>query len=361
LSKGFDQSLNILNDAGIPYIAGAESLVGLTEGDLHKYTHNLRLYLFPVSPIKLLGLTFRLLRHGIVLKPKSEKGERYYKLRFKPSLLKKESVFITLTPLRPIEGGYQVFLGGHWTFFSAAELNPDSLMMLGRSGASIGVPKAHEAFSEKYRTELMSGFYKKHEVQFDSASEKQAVRFMHANVEVMQAAGIEFWIEGGTLLGALRNGKLIPWDHDLDFGMIYRSEAQMKRLIRRLRRHFYVSVRSFPKTETIWQLGKYRVLKIYPRKNLFFKEDLCLDLFVYYEGALPGSEELVYKYVVWDRNAFHRKEFLDNIESLEFYGAQVPVPGNPEKFIEVKYGKAWRTPVKEWNVALDDGSIYTEN
>jgi LPS biosynthesis protein len=177
----------------------------------------------------------------------------------------------------------------------------------------------------------------------------------------MNEAGIDFWIEGGTLLGALRDQKLIPWDHDLDFGMKYESDAQMKRLILKLRRHFYVSVRSFPRTSKIWHLGNYRVLKIFPRKNLFFKEDLCLDLFVYYEGTLPGKDELVYKYVVWDRNAYHRKEFFDTTETINFYGGEVPVPAKAEQFIEVKYGKDWRTPKKEWNVALDDGSIYKED
>jgi hypothetical protein len=143
--------------------------------------------------------------------------------------------------------------------------------------------------------------------------------------------------------------------------MKYESEAQMKDLIRKLRRHFYVSVRSFPRVSKIWHLGKYRVLKIFPRKYIFFKESLCLDLFVYYKGTLPGQDEPVYKYVVWNRNAFHRKEFFDTIETINFYGSEVPVPANPEKFIEVKYGEAWRTPVKQWNVALDDGSICRED
>ena len=204
----------------------------------------------------------------------------------------------------------------------------------------------------------MAGFYKKHDVAFDSQSEQQAVHFMHENISIMQRVGISFWVEGGTLLGALRDQKLIPWDHDLDFGMIFESEKQMKSLIRNLRRRFYVSVKDFPKTNQIWQLGNYRVLKIYPRKHLIFKDKLCLDLFIYYEDTLPDSQEPVYKYVVWNRNAYHRKEFLETRESLLFYGKEVPVPANPEGFIEVKYGKNWRTPVKEWNVALDDGSIY---
>ena len=32
----------------------------------------------------------------------------------------------------------------------------------------------------------------------------------------------------------------------------------------------------------------------------------------------------------------------------------------PEDFLETKYGKEWRTPKKEWNVSIDDGSIIRD-
>ena len=361
MNKSFSTTLKIFQQSKLRYTIGAESLVGLVEGDVYKYTHNLRIYLFPTSTIHIISLAFRLLFSGIILKPKYTQGRLYYKLRYKSSLLKKDSTFITITPLESTKAGLIAFLGGHDTFFPIEDLNEATLQKVELTDLSILVPENHINFEKKYHSELMSGFYQKHEVQFDSESEKKAVQFMHQNVSVMNKAGIDFWIEGGTLLGALRDNKLIPWDHDLDFGMKYESEAQMKRLIRKLRRHFYVSVRSFPKTSKIWQLGNYRVLKIFPRKNLLFKEELCLDLFVYYEGTLPGKDELVYKYVVWDRNAYHRKEFFDTTDTIHFYGGEVPVPSNAEQFIEVKYGKDWRTPIKEWNVALDDGSIYKED
>ena len=361
MNNFFFAALKVFHQLKISYTIGAESLVGLVEGDLYKYTHNLRLYLFPTSRLRLALLAFKLLRLGIIFKPKFNQGRLYYKLRYKPSPLKKETTFISITPLEPAQAGFVAFLGGHDTFFPGLDLNENLLQKIEENTYNLQAPNNHNEFVEKYRTELMSGFYKKHEVQFDTESEKKAVKFMHENVEVMNKAGIDFWIEGGTLLGSLRDQKLIPWDHDLDFGMKYKSEAQMKQLIRKLRRHFYVSVRSFPKTSKIWHLGNYRVLKIFPRKNWFFKEDLCLDLFVYYEGTLPGKDEKVYKYVVWDRNAYHRKEFFDTIDTLKFYGGQVPVPATAEKFIEVKYGQDWRTPIKEWNVALDDGSIYKED
>ncbi len=36
--------------------------------------------------------------------------------------------------------------------------------------------------------------------------------------------GITFWLDYGTLLGAVRNGAVIPWDHDIDFGAIKNEE-----------------------------------------------------------------------------------------------------------------------------------------
>ena len=36
--------------------------------------------------------------------------------------------------------------------------------------------------------------------------------------EVLDEHNIEFWLECGTLLGAVRDSKIMPWEHDLDFG-----------------------------------------------------------------------------------------------------------------------------------------------
>ncbi|XP_022701581.1 fukutin-related protein-like isoform X2 [Varroa jacobsoni] len=36
---------------------------------------------------------------------------------------------------------------------------------------------------------------------------------------VLEAANVRYWLEGGSLLGAARNGDIIPWDYDVDIGI----------------------------------------------------------------------------------------------------------------------------------------------
>ena len=39
-------------------------------------------------------------------------------------------------------------------------------------------------------------------------------------VRVLDEAGIRYHLEGGTLLGLVRDGDLLPWDHDVDISVM---------------------------------------------------------------------------------------------------------------------------------------------
>ena len=43
--------------------------------------------------------------------------------------------------------------------------------------------------------------------------------------EILDESGIDYWLDNGTLLGAFRDGKIIEWDRDIDFGAWYNKKA----------------------------------------------------------------------------------------------------------------------------------------
>jgi len=350
----YQNTLKAFETINIKYFIGADSLVGLADGDLFKNSKNLKIYIYKYSIIKIFTLFFILLSKKIILKPKIEYGSVILKFRYRPSIAKKDKTYIKCFIMKKELNQYKVSVGNKKSKFCSKDIKTEKIQ-IGESGAR--VPIKMDEFILKYKEELLLDFYINHDINFNSNEEKKAINFLFSVKKTIESLSINYWIEGGTLLGAVRDKKLIPWDHDIDMGMINKSDIEIERMIKKLKKNFYVSVKTFNDTEGNWKLGNFRVIKVYPKKYFFFKDKLCLDIFIYYLGKIPKLEQGVYKYVVWGKNAFHQRKFLDTLDTIDFYGEPISVPANYEEFLEVKYGADWRVPNKKWNVALDDGSI----
>ena len=146
---------------------------------------------------------------------------------------------------------------------------------------------------------------------------------------------MEHFIQGGVLLGAVREKGFIPWDWDVEFSVFSKESVPLfQNIVHALRTKGYTITKKD---------DSYESLKIN-----FFK------------GKSP--EPTSYTIFGWwhdqDAGAYRRKNltvpeaFFSPLGSVEFLGRVVRCPNNVTAYLEYQYGD-WRTPKK-----TSDKSVY---
>lgn len=145
----------------------------------------------------------------------------------------------------------------------------------------------------------------------------------HHVFEKLEEVGIRFWLEGGSLLGAMRNGDILPWDHQVDVG-VNRDDLG--------RSPWLVKAQNKPVTDHhgfVWEKAT---------EGEFFKVQyskvnrLHVNLLPFY--ATNGT---MMRDAWFLKNRDFPEQFLHPMSSIEFAGRQVPSPNNIRDFLEIKY------------------------
>lgn len=90
--------------------------------------------------------------------------------------------------------------------------------------------------------------------------------------------GINYWLDFGTLIGAVRHEGFIPWDDDIDLGMMRKDAEKLEAVLKALPGERYLFRKSFinHKDEGIIQIFQIR----YPDTK-WGKAISCIDVFIY--------------------------------------------------------------------------------
>ncbi|NQT62749.1 MAG: LicD family protein [Candidatus Marinimicrobia bacterium] len=350
--------LPALDELGASYTLGGESLLGFSEGDITKYKSDIHLYLFKLPLIKKFILFIMLLRKGIILKPKPKWGHHSYKLR-SPQIKGKQKhpYVIKIIPVQQQGDTVIVHAGGHTNSYDYQDFNGDNLDRVEVEGTLLTIPQNLNTFVSKYRKQLLAESYKQNKFHFTPTTRKHAHILLRSSCEILEDMGIHYWLDFGTLLGLIRENKLIDWDKDMDLSVRFESEEKMEQMISALGKHHPVKTLPPSVRPGIWKLGRYRTVKTFHQKYGLIRTEPHLDFFTQYRGLYENQSEPTYRSVIAGLNNEIPASFVDELDSFQFEGHEYAIPNHAEDFLALRYGADWRTPKSDWSPAFDDVSM----
>lgn len=169
--------------------------------------------------------------------------------------------------------------------------------------------------------------------------------------ELLEQAKVHHWLAFGTLLGAVRSHKFIPWDEDIDIGILEDDFSKVISLAPRIRELGFIPKAPIviDKHHSLWvslsrQFNLEKRLRIPINSPVYLSEvnSLHVDLTVH------GHDDKD----VWDWEypaCRHSLEGVLDPDTVVFEGREYPCPANPQDVLNAYYGKDWQTPkIKKW-------------
>jgi len=180
---------------------------------------------------------------------------------------------------------------------------------------------------------------------------KTAVDLLTDVVNILDNNRIIYHLEGGTLLGIVRDNKILPWDDDLDISISEEFSNDVWRALQILKkRGWKLEKRRFDNFSS-FQSSSTRLIRVRDcSRGKLHQGTNYLDIFIKCE-----HENNVY----WQAKGkllMVNKRFYQNFEIIKFNNLLLKVPSNYKDYLTEKYGD-WSTPVKEWDCSKDENTI----
>jgi len=220
--------------------------------------------------------------------------------------------------------------------------------------------------------------------------------------EIFDKHHINFWLDCGVLLGAVREQRFIPWDGDAEFGVWNKDTAKIISACQELQeRGFKIGLyrygiclkkpTSFIPISTLfyhltndkaigrwggynasgllrrflhnlfWMLLTPHYIGINPKRIFGVKNFIRISLANigylapnFIKKWLAGIELRQGPRYTW----VIPSHYFTSLSTIKFYGMEFRVPSKTEEYLAYRYGKNWRVPKRNWDTGKDDGGIF---
>lgn len=188
---------------------------------------------------------------------------------------------------------------------------------------------------------------------------KKARKLLSDIVDYLEKQQIDYHLEGGTLLGFVRDGEFLEWDHDIDLSIpsVFAADFYSMRRKLWLKGYRITNRRSIVDHGPIKKDG-YRIFKV---KRIFGSllsmfsgkirdKQLVADIFVKYDNG--QDTYWIAKKKIMKVPSLH----YGGYDEIEYMGKSYRVPVRCPEYLTHKFGD-WSVPVKDWDCSNDEKSV----
>lgn len=205
----------------------------------------------------------------------------------------------------------------------------------------------NKCFHNSYEGENMPSCCKNHMIQV-----------LHYLGELLERENITYWLNFGSLLGAVRDGKIIPWDSDSDIGMFKEDLIKLLDLKPEIKKAGYVLSDYEP---NLWQVryshANWAYCDIWLYEKAPVSKHPVKDIVrTTMELAMPldekiDSDETILKCMVPWFQVNHTTNFplwyVNEPTKIDMEGRMMCCPKFPKTVTKFIYGPDWKTPQKK--------------
>jgi lipopolysaccharide cholinephosphotransferase len=146
--------------------------------------------------------------------------------------------------------------------------------------------------------------------------------------DILDNLNINYFLQTGILLGAIRDKDLIKWDWDIEISVF------SKEFLNQIE----------PLAESLKKAG-FKILNITKKEN-----DSKIDFIGKYPEEVTGYTVFSWNYSrikdnYWRREFSVPSKFLNNLSTINFFGRKFKCPHEPEQYLTFAYGN-WKKPLR---------------
>jgi lipopolysaccharide cholinephosphotransferase len=176
---------------------------------------------------------------------------------------------------------------------------------------------------------------------------------------LLDEKNITYHLEGGTLLGIIRDQDLLPWDYDVDISIPQSFVNELFKLKFALfMRGYRMSIRKSKVSSGPIRKGDYSIKKIKPVRDYYLqwllpshsKNFVVLDVFIKTNDTTHTYWQAKSKIMRVD------KKFYQSFETVQYLNRTLKVPNLYKDYLTEKYGD-WSVPVKDWDCGVNELTI----